>query len=185
VAAQFANQNLIPGAVPLADAAGELVLRNKISIHSTLSNRMIKAQQIDVVTHERKLCPTCVRLLDVAMFRDPSICIECWNLKGVRPNERRPLPAKLRERSSRLERVYGITFSEYRKMYQAQAGKCAICETERPLSADRPLPFGVDHHHDTGQIRGLLCTNCNAGLGMFKDMIERFDNAKAYLERFK
>ena len=68
-------------------------------------------------------------------------------------------------------------------MYEKQGGKCAICEKEKPLNRHAKLPFHVDHDHVTGKVRGLLCAACNLGLGMLKDRIESFDNAKAYLAR--
>jgi hypothetical protein len=61
-------------------------------------------------------------------------------------------------------------------MIEAQGGLCAICAG--PL--DRPH---VDHDHETGKVRGILCFNCNAGLGKFKDSVEIADAATEYLRK--
>lgn len=59
-------------------------------------------------------------------------------------------------------RTYGLEAGQYDQMYAAQGGGCAICTTEHEVLA-------VDHDHETGAIRGLLCQTCNVGLGNFKD----------------
>jgi len=69
-------------------------------------------------------------------------------------------PAK--KRNDNLIRNYGITVDDYNKMLEEQGGRCVIC-------TDDNVPLAVDHNHDTGEVRGLLCRKCNSGLGMFKD----------------
>lgn len=80
-----------------------------------------------------------------------------------------------------LRKKYGISPKELDGMIQVQMNKCAICGRE-PNGKKRLF---VDHCHKTGKVRGLLCTNCNLGLGSFKDDIERLKTAIAYLERNK
>lgn len=65
------------------------------------------------------------------------------------------------------EKTLGVTEAQYWEMYHSQDGKCGICQSR--LYSKRYKRFAVDHNHSTGQIRGLLCTNCNTGLGLFKD----------------
>lgn len=65
------------------------------------------------------------------------------------------------------ERVLGVTQQQYLKMYTEQEGRCGICR--KRLYSKRYKSFAVDHCHDTGKIRGLLCTKCNTGLGLFND----------------
>lgn len=65
------------------------------------------------------------------------------------------------------ERSLGVTENDYRRMYREQNGRCGICQ--RRLYSKRYKAFAVDHDHTTGEIRGLLCTNCNTGLGLFRD----------------
>ena len=67
-----------------------------------------------------------------------------------------------RERSYR--KLYGITTADYDEMFEKQNGKCAICGTER-AAAKRSQVLCVDHCHETGKVRGLLCVRCNGHLG--------------------
>lgn len=73
-----------------------------------------------------------------------------------------------------------MSLSRYEELYAAQNGKCAICNT---TFVDK-TPC-VDHNHTTGEVRGLLCTTCNAGLGLFKDDLALLYSAKHYLEMWK
>lgn len=74
-------------------------------------------------------------------------------------------------------RKYGVTVNQYNKMLEGQQGVCRICND--PPSRRH---LCVDHCHETGKIRGLLCVPCNAGLGNFKDNPDLLEEAKRYLE---
>lgn len=65
------------------------------------------------------------------------------------------------------ERTLGITDEEYWDLYRIQDGRCGICN--RRLYSKRYKAFCVDHNHETGEIRGLLCHNCNRAIGMLRD----------------
>jgi hypothetical protein len=78
-----------------------------------------------------------------------------------------------------LKRKYGLTLAQYDAMLEAQGGVCAICRQPRP--EERTLH--VDHDHETGAIRGLLCFTCNNALGNFRDEPELFHAAAQYLDR--
>jgi hypothetical protein len=75
-------------------------------------------------------------------------------------------------------RRYGLTVAEYDEMLAHQDGGCAICHSEDP----RGRNWSIDHCHETGRVRGLLCSLCNLGLGCFADKPERLLQAVAYLE---
>lgn len=79
-----------------------------------------------------------------------------------------------------LQKRYGITLEEKRAMYRQQQGCCAICGKELTDSKD----CHVDHCHITGKIRGLLCSNCNHGLGVFKENLTILTDAIKYLEKY-
>jgi Recombination endonuclease VII len=73
---------------------------------------------------------------------------------------------------------YGITTIQYQNIERSQGGVCAICGGSNP--SGRAL--AVDHSHRTGVIRGLLCSRCNTGLGLFNDSAERLLEAAIYRE---
>ncbi len=85
-------------------------------------------------------------------------------------------PDKIKANS--LRRKYGLTLTEYASMIEAQAGRCAICGG----GLSRPQ---VDHDHDTGQVRALLCSGCNRGLSQFKERPECLRNAAIYVEHYR
>lgn len=76
-------------------------------------------------------------------------------------------------RRNKTLRGYGLDESEYNKMYEEQGGVCKICKQD--------LRLVVDHCHETGRIRGLLCNQCNIALGAFYDDSERLQVAIDYL----
>ncbi len=78
--------------------------------------------------------------------------------------------------SIRRKYLYGITQEEFDRKYQEQGGLCAICRVNPATS--------VDHNHETGENRGLLCGNCNRGLGLFRELIANFESAIAYLYKW-
>lgn len=80
-------------------------------------------------------------------------------------------------RNFELLRKYGITSAQYDELLAAQNGVCAIC---RGPSVDGSA-LAVDHCHETGRVRGLLCANCNRGVGLFADDPDRLVAAAAYL----
>ncbi len=67
-------------------------------------------------------------------------------------------------------------------MLLAQDGCCAICKSSDP-GRKKSQWFCVDHDHKTGEVRGLLCNSCNAGLGFLKDSIETLAQAIIYLKQ--
>jgi len=84
-----------------------------------------------------------------------------------------------RNKNKKLEKNYGIDVDIYTSLLEKQDNKCAICKTQKCPTGRR---FSVDHCHATNSIRGLLCVNCNQGLGNFKDSSERLIAAITYLK---
>ena len=76
-------------------------------------------------------------------------------------------------RAYNLSRKYGLTVEELETRILAQGGVCAICHERTPVH--------VDHDHNTGLIRGILCSNCNTGIGLLADDPERLEAALAYI----
>ena len=73
------------------------------------------------------------------------------------------------QRHYRRLKAYGITSDQYEEMKERQKGLCAICGSEAVVRKDSDGELVVDHDHETGEVRGLLCTLCNTGLGAFRD----------------
>ena len=82
------------------------------------------------------------------------------------------------DRKSHLKRKFGLTVEQYDAMLANQAGGCGICG--KPLRSD--ISLHVDHDHETGRIRGLLCFTCNNALGDFEDDPVLLRAATAYVE---
>jgi hypothetical protein len=79
---------------------------------------------------------------------------------------------------------YGLTGSDFAGLLAQQGGRCAICLVELDCdtaSWKRPNAVRVDHDHDTGAVRGLLCKKCNTGLGQFCDNEDLLVKAGRYL----
>tara|TARA_B110000503_G_C7123040_1_gene403338 strand:- start:288 stop:947 length:660 start_codon:yes stop_codon:yes gene_type:complete len=83
-------------------------------------------------------------------------------------------------RARNLKSRYGISLHEYNLMLTEQKGKCACCGIHQN---ELPYKLYVDHDHDTGLIRGLLCSNCNTSIGKLGDNIEGLMKALNYLEK--
>lgn len=81
------------------------------------------------------------------------------------------------QRDRTLRTKYGITIEEYEARLAAQDGHCAIC----PRTPTDDAPLVVDHDHATGLVRGLLCHNCNSGIGMLGDDLATVRSAAWYL----
>lgn len=83
--------------------------------------------------------------------------------------------------------AYGLTPEDYDDLFMAQQGVCAVCfEPERITRNDGEVrPLVVDHNHDTGEVRGLLCSTCNTGIGMLKDSSDLLESALIYLKEVR
>jgi hypothetical protein len=156
-----------------------------------------------------KLCNLCHRLLPISCYgKDKTTkdgfcyaCKECRNRQQKEYRQANPdIIKKIREKRKPLNKEYynrpeierkfknlslkkqfNITIEDYEKMLDLQAGVCYICKGEETSVRNRRL--AVDHDHVTGKIRGLLCSNCNRALGLFKDNKELLLAAAQYLEK--
>lgn len=85
-----------------------------------------------------------------------------------------------RVKNHNLKKEYGLTIEGYNSMLRGQKGKCAICSASKNNDGKK---LYVDHCHETGRIRGLLCRKCNTGLGLLGDRLKDILKVKTYLER--
>ncbi len=102
------------------------------------------------------------------------------NLEKRREIDRRsyrkdPERSKRNAKKKWLKREYNLSYEQYQLMLDLQNGICACC-------GNTPNRLVIDHNHQTSKIRGLICDNCNFGIGHFSDSIERLELAIKYLK---
>lgn len=94
---------------------------------------------------------------------------------------------RLAEKDYQLKYNFGISLVQYKDMLEKQNYSCAICGKRNGLDLHRPgaaKELSVDHCHRTGQVRGLLCSDCNRGIGQLQDSPEIVRRAAEYLEQY-
>lgn len=104
-------------------------------------------------------------------------CRECCSKE--KRIERRKNPEK--HLSYKYKNKFGLTIEDFKILLCRQGNKCAICNRDHQYYKK----FCIDHDHETGMIRGILCWNCNVGLGHFKDSTENLKGALRYLSKNK
>lgn len=83
----------------------------------------------------------------------------------------------IRKKEKMLKYFYGISMDDYNKQFELQNGVCHICNENK-----YNIALCVDHCHETGKVRGLLCHGCNHVLGLFKDDANAFYQAIDYIQ---
>lgn len=117
---------------------------------------------------------------DISFRDDRAAYMRAWQKKKREENPLHAFKYGLKK--------YGISVEEYFSMYDAQNGKCEICgEEEKSIEpkSGNIRKMSVDHCHETGKVRALLCSHCNSGLGRFKDNIEVMQKAIEYIKKHK
>ena len=136
---------------------------------------------------ELKECSACnwalplseFRVQKKPFFRVHTSCKKCQIKKVNKRRKENPIKTERQNRKYRLRHVFGITENRYNDLYIEQGGRCAICGIHQSKTYQR---LGVDHCHKTKKIRGLLCNNCNIGIGHFNDNLDVLANAIKYIE---
>lgn len=80
-----------------------------------------------------------------------------------------------------LRENYRMTPEDFNVLWKSQAGQCAVCLVKMNPRGRKPDAACVDHNHETGEIRGLLCRACNHGIGNLKDDPNVLEAAAVYL----
>lgn len=115
-----------------------------------------------------------------------SICKSCSNKAqrslAKRRREEDPVKWSQYRRDKLLKSAYGMTQEDFDRMLESQDGGCAVCGVTENQVTD--VMF-VDHCHDTGKVRGLLCSLCNSGIGKLQDNPEIILKAYRYLLKHK
>lgn len=142
----------------------------------SLMGRSYKTRALANAPDGHKKCSACGTVKPISSFskhgtgrdRRRGQCRECRSsynkLHHNRYKTRRPKPRYLTKRNQRLRKQYGITHADYVGLLASQGGGCALCGFK---PTDKPLC--VDHCHDSGRIRGILCRACNRALALFGD----------------
>lgn len=95
---------------------------------------------------------------------------------------------QLAKKKNNILKWYGVSWEDFLAVLRYQNYKCAICGKKLNATGDRSTQgeaANIDHNHETGKLRGILCINCNKLLGHCKDSIETLENAIKYLEIHK
>lgn len=88
-------------------------------------------------------------------------------------------------RAKKIKKRYGLHPEDVVRMYKEQRGRCAICNIKGDvfeLGFNKRTTLVIDHNHTTGAVRGLLCDECNLGIGKLKDNWRLLDKASVYLQ---
>jgi len=86
-----------------------------------------------------------------------------------------------KNRNRYLKRKFGITIDDYNEMLTLQLSGCSICGKS---INDNGNKLDIDHDHKTGKVRGLLCKNCNKGIGLFYENINILEGAINYIKKY-
>lgn len=150
---------------------------------------------------KNRTCRVCNEYKDISHFQPQGYqCRECRNAKqraywanlpeDVRQSRQKSVeyqreyraknPAKVKElsRKTHMMRTFNMTIEQYDEMLEAQNGVCAICQQ----SCTTGNNLAVDHNHETGKVRALLCKNCNTAIGLMKEDVDRMIKAIEYIK---
>ena len=114
-------------------------------------------------------------------------CKSCDTIARKEYEARHPKRVKGSHRRANMLNKYGLTVERYDEMWAEQSGKCVICSVGMVNihtdgdSKNKSNTANIDHCHDTGKVRGILCATCNKGLGLFYDRVDLLENAINYL----
>lgn len=134
-----------------------------------------------------KICSVCKQEKQMGEFSKHSYSSDGYKGECKQCRSQSYYQRSSQQRNAALQRIYGITQEQFNQMLIRQGGVCAICqERETALNAKsgKIKPLSVDHNHITGEVRGLLCQNCNAIIGYSNENKESLRTAVGYLEKW-
>ena len=148
-------------------------------------NDELERQHLFLVKRECRVCGEEKNLVDEFYFvrKNPTLpssysneCKECTVKRTTEYNKKNSKSV----RSQYLKRNYGLTFEEFETMLSDQDNCCAVCGGKETYG--RHKRFTVDHNHNTGKVRGLLCHRCNTAIGLVNEEIHTHKSMIEYLE---
>lgn len=152
------------------------------------TGRRTKKQIMADIEMGSKVCPTCLKRKELLEFykrnstKDGrySECKKCNDLRRSEWKKDKPLHKRVYLKQWKLMGRFGLTLDDYVSMMDEQKGCCLVCGGSLDSGA-KQSPC-VDHDHNTGKVRGLLCNRCNRGIGMLGDNYESVLKAAEYLK---
>jgi hypothetical protein len=131
-----------------------------------------------------KYCKGCdaTKLIDEFYLRNKTSMVRHSTCKECDKRRVSATPSIVK-REQALKRMYGITQQDYDKMLLEQNNQCAICGTTEPKGRHTSNYFVVDHCHNSGKVRKLLCHHCNTSLGLVGDNISTLEEMIKYLQK--
>ena len=112
--------------------------------------------------------------------RQKNRCKPCYNIRQREWAKNNPNSRSKTVKQHKILSVYGLTIEQYNEMLKIQGGVCAICHQYNNIEG-RGLT--VDHDHNNGKIRSLLCSACNAALGLVKENVTTLYSMIEYINR--
>lgn len=167
-------------------------IRKEKAIYSGRKPRRTFYEKLKDQEDGNKWCPGCESNFPkkefIQLHGEPAVyCLLCSRTRGKlrTKDERRTYYSKRKDiiKNSVLKKKFGITKNEYDLLLIKQKYRCAICGKLNKEASTNNKSLAVDHDHTTGQIRGLLCTRCNPGLGFFNDDTNLLRKAITYLRK--
>lgn len=146
-----------------------------------------------------KICTKCLITQEIEQFAPhkrykggrTTWCRKCLNKQASRWSKEKASQRRINDnmrnkrkpeqkQNSKFKARYGITLKQFNEMSENQNNECAICNKHKSFNKNNKL--FVDHCHATDKVRGLLCDNCNKGLGIFMDSPKLLLKAVEYLK---
>ncbi len=145
------------------------------------------------IVNNSKVCSICITRkcfkdyynLSASKDGKNSRCKTCDDKIRKKFREDNPLEDWIASRNRNLKHFYGMDLDRYNQMLEEQNGGCKLCGLPEKLNkvAGKFNSLSVDHCHDSGKVRGLLCNPCNRALGFFKHKPEVLNAAADYLRQ--
>lgn len=127
-------------------------------------------------------CKVCSNSASVAWYKANT---EIERLKKRSWRQNNPDKVKNQNRRDSLK-IYGLSIKDWEILFENQNGVCAICDMPETLIDKGILRrLAVDHCHETGKVRSLLCSKCNQAIGLLNDNSKLLDKAASYLRKHK
>ena len=164
----------------------------RCKVHGELTNKQARTHKFKHIDKLYYSCKLCRNIYKNKKYKENPEIVKHTNNKYYMENREKCKKRMIqynyansrKGKNTKLRKVYGITIDQFEKMLIEQNNSCKICKTKCD-GTNKSKKIYVDHCHATKKVRALLCSNCNLGLGHFKDSIELLESAIDYIKIFK